>query len=57
MPKTERSDTLKMYGDAPDTVSVSMVTVAPEALPGVDRFAGKLGNRYVNTLGSVALTL
>ena len=48
---------LKIYGDAPDTVSVSIVTVAPDALPGVGRFALKLGSKYVNMVGSVALIL
>ena len=38
IPKTDLSDMLKIYGEAPDTVSVSIVTVADEAL-GV---AGKL---------------
>ena len=32
MPHTERKEQLKMYGDAPDTVSVSIVTVADEEL-------------------------
>ena len=39
MPHTERIETLKMYGDAPVTVSVSTVTVALATL-GV---AGRLG--------------
>ena len=34
-----------MYGDAPDTVSVSIVTNALEALPGVGRFDRKFGRR------------
>ena len=33
IPHTDLRDTLKMYGEAPETVSVSMVTV-PEATPG-----------------------
>jgi len=35
MPKTERREILKIYGDAPDVVSVSIVIVAPDAVPGV----------------------
>ena len=48
---------LKIYGDAPDTVSVSITTVAPDALPGVIRLGGKFGSKYVNTVGSVKLIL
>jgi len=46
-----------MYGDAPDTVSVSIVTNALDAFPGVVRLRGKFGRRYVNTVGSVSLIL
>ena len=48
---------LKTYGEAPDTVSVSIVTVAPDALPGVGKFALKLGSKYVNIVGSSVLIL
>ena len=48
IPHTERKDTLKTYGDAPDTVSVSIVTSAPE----IEGDAGRLfltnGSKYVN---------
>ena len=46
-----------MYGDAPVTVSVSIVTNALEALPGVLRLRGKFGREYVKTVGSVSLIL
>ena len=48
IPHTERIEQLKIYGDAPDTVSVSIVTVAPDTLGFASRLIGKLGNRYVN---------
>ena len=41
---------LKMYGDAPDTVSVSIVAVAAVALGDAAKSSGTNGNRYVNTL-------
>ena len=56
IPHTERNEQLKMYGDAPLTVSVSIVTVATE-VPGK---AGRLfltnGRRYVNFVGSSGST-
>ena len=49
-------DILKIYGDAPDTVSVSIVTVAPVTfVAGVSNPASKLDNVYVNTLSLVEL--
>ena len=57
MPKTERSETLKTYGDAPVTVSVSITTSALDAFPVAVRFFLNVGRRYVNFLGSVASTL
>ena len=45
MPKTDLRDTLKTYGDAPVTVSVSMVTLAPETFPVASRVASTSGNR------------
>ena len=41
---------LNTYGDAPDTVSVSIVTSPFVALPGVCKFASNEGRRYVNSL-------
>ena len=45
---------LKMYGEAPETVSVSIVTVAEDPLnPAADpagRFALTKGKRYVNVV-------
>ena len=46
-----------MYGDAPDTVSVSIVTNPLDAFPGVVKLSGKFGRRYVKTVGSVSLIL
>ena len=46
-----------MYGDAPDTVSVSIVTSAPDAFPGVGRFFLNVGRRYVKILGLFGSTL
>ena len=57
MPKTERREILKIYGEAPDTVSVSIVTVAPDAFPGVGRLTLNVGRRYVNTRGLAGSTL
>ena len=57
MPKTERREILKMYGDAPVTVSVSIVTVALDVLPGVSKFFLKSGSKYVNTFGLSVETL
>ena len=57
IPNTERREMLKMYGDAPVTVSVSIFTVALDVLPGVSRFFLKSGSKYVNTLGLSAETL
>jgi len=47
---------LKIYGDAPDTVSVSIVTVAPEALGAAGKFALTNGSAYVNILSLVIST-
>ena len=41
---------LKMYGDAPDTVSVSIVAVAAVALGDAARSSGTNGSKYVNTV-------
>ena len=46
-----------MYGEAPETVSVSIVTNALDAFPGVVRLSGKFGSKYVKTVGSVSLML
>ena len=46
-----------MYGDAPDTVSVSIVTNPLDAFPGVVKFGSKFGSKYVKTVGSVSLIL
>ena len=51
---------LKIYGEAPVTVSVSMTTVPPgfpEASPGVCNSKSKFGNAYSNTLSFMTLTL
>ena len=56
IPHTERREQLKIYGDAPDTVSVSIVTVAPEALGAAGKFALTNGNAYVNILSLLAST-
>ena len=50
IPYTERRDMLKIYGDAPDTVSVSIVTVADEALGVAGKLSRTNGKRYVNTV-------
>ena len=52
---------MKIYGDAPDTVSVSMVTLpsAPGARPApgpAGRLALTNGNEYVNTVSLRTLT-
>ena len=39
-----------MYGEAPDTVSVSIVTVADEALGVAGKLSRTNGSRYVNTV-------
>ena len=57
MPKTERREQLKIYGDAPDTVSVSIVTVAlptcnPAAGP-AGKFALTEGSAYVNVVSLI----
>jgi hypothetical protein len=46
-----------MYGDAPVTVSVSIVTNALDEFPGVVKLRGKFGRRYVKTVISVSLIL
>ena len=53
MPKTERREMLKMYGEAPWTVSVSIVTVEPEALGDAVRLFLTNGSKNVNVLASV----
>ncbi len=46
IPNTERNDTLKIYGDAPVTVSVSIVIVADATESGVAfRFGLTNGNK------------
>ena len=54
IPHTERNEQLKIYGEAPDTVSVSIVTLAPEALKPAAGPAGRLsltkGRRYVKVV-------
>ena len=54
--RDRRKDQLKIYGDAPATVSVSIVTVAPEALGDAGKFALTNGRAYVNTLSFVIST-
>ena len=41
---------LKIYGDAPDTVSVSIVTVAADVLGEAAKSSGTKGRRYVKVL-------
>ena len=48
MPKTDLNEILKIYGDAPVTVSVSMVTVPADALGDAGKFVRTKGNKYVN---------
>ena len=49
IPNTERNDTLKIYGDAPVTVSVSIVRVWFVVGAGVAiKLVGTDGRRYVN---------
>ena len=55
IPKTERRDILKIYGEAPDTVSVSIVTVAPEELGLAFKSVGTKGKRYVKTLSLITV--
>ena len=45
IPHTERIEQLKIYGEAPDTVSVSIVTVAAEALGDAGRFGLTYGSK------------
>ena len=44
---------MKIYGDAPDTVSVSIVAVAAVALGDAAKSSGTNGSKYVNTLSDV----
>ena len=44
---------LKIYGDAPDTVSVSIVTVAADVLGDAAKSSGTKGKRYVKVLNPV----
>ena len=44
---------LKIYGDAPDTVSVSIVTVAADVLGEAAKSSGTKGKRYVKVLNPV----
>ena len=46
---------LNTYGDAPETVSVSITTSPPVALPGEVKFCGNVGKRYVNVLLSTTV--
>ena len=55
-PHTERKEQLKIYGEAPDTVSVSIVTVAASTFGFGGRFAGTNSKEYVNFFLSVGST-
>ena len=46
---------MNTYGDAPETVSVSIVTSAFVESPGVCKFASNEGRRYVNVLLSTTV--
>ena len=46
IPHTERSEILKTYGEAPDTVSVSIVAVAEDPLKPAEDPAGRLSLTY-----------
>src|SRR5210317_1087890 len=53
IPYTERREMLKIYGDAPVTVSDSIVTKALEILDGVaGKLFGNVGRLYVNVVAS-----
>ena len=53
IPHTERIDTLKMYGEAPVTVSVSIVTVAEDTEGRAGRFDLTKVRLYVNLVGEI----
>ena len=53
IPHTERKDMLKTYGDAPDTVSVSIVAVAPVALGLYGIFGLIFSIKYVNVVSLI----
>ena len=44
---------MKIYGDAPDTVSVSIVAVAAVELGAAAKSSGTNGSKYVNTLSEI----
>ena len=48
IPQTERREILKIYGDAPPTVSVSTVAVASLNCGVAFKFGGNDGSKYVN---------
>ena len=48
IPQTERNEILKIYGDAPLTVSVSTVAVASLNWGVAFKFGGNDGSKYVN---------
>ena len=48
IPNTDRKEQLKMYGEAPDTVSVSIVIVAEEIFGVAGKFSLTKGRTYVN---------
>ena len=48
IPKTDLNEILKIYGDAPVTVSVSMVTVPADALGDAGKFVRTKDSKYVN---------
>ena len=48
IPYTDLNDMLKIYGEAPDTVSVSIVTVAFDELPVAGKSVSTNGSKYVN---------
>ena len=59
IPKTDLNDVLKIYGDAPETVSVSTNTCPCAALKPAASPAGKLGltkgREYVNRVASITV--
>ena len=46
---------LNTYGEAPETVSVSTITLPFVEVPGVCKFASNDGKRYVNVVGSTTV--
>ena len=51
IPHTERREMLKMYGEAPETVSVSTTTNALAALGDAGRVLRNVGSKNVNCVG------